>query len=145
MGRARRSRRPVLVALLSLAGLTVGWGGTAPRPRPGRDTFAQVERGMTLGQASAAVGGPPGDYRTDRAAALPHGFWRLWRHTGWVSNDAVLFAEFDERGVAIDVRVMEMEYDTGPGLWERARDRLGVFQPPPQPRRPPGVLPPELD
>jgi hypothetical protein len=51
----------MVVSLIAIA-VGVGWWALAPHPRITEETYQQIRSGMTLGDAEAIIGTPPGNY-----------------------------------------------------------------------------------
>jgi hypothetical protein len=91
--------------------------------RPNRDRFEQVQKGMSLDQVIDLVGGPPGDYRTDRHrfSISHHSLGRL-NTKNWISDDGYLLVTFDDSDRVEYVKLRDV-IDTG--WFHQLRTRLG--------------------
>jgi hypothetical protein len=118
------TRRRLLCGLLLASAVLVCFAGWLWMRDPGVTgaRFEQVKKGMTREEVIRTVGGPPGDYQTIgfsiavRAPDTPI-------YSSWVCDTGYLFVEFDEHGVATDVRLHTSNAET---LTERIRRWLGL-------------------
>jgi hypothetical protein len=74
-------------------------------PRCDRAAYERVHRGMTVAEASAAIGGPPGDYTGGawdfEAEVDSRGRWSRADHVEkWVGSRGLIVVFFDEQGRA---------------------------------------------
>jgi hypothetical protein len=129
-----RKRRWQL-ALLAVVGCALlgaaAWLLLRPDPPSSKITTAAAERiepGMTEAEAEAAIGLPPGDYRTDPAG--PRHFAEFVPQKGvrlleWEADGCNIQVKVDERSGRVLTKIAGEPY-TPPTFWQRARAWLGL-------------------
>jgi hypothetical protein len=136
-GASMRGRQLLLLgvaAALLLAACLALWLAARPA-RVSRARFEAVRAGMTVEEVEAALGGPPGDYRTgevkldlsggqpefDNAMLAPEVLLgeRHFRHEWWQGDEGNAWVCFDE-----DRRVVTKEFTPGERVASTPLDRL---------------------
>ncbi|QEL16029.1 outer membrane protein assembly factor BamE [Limnoglobus roseus] len=123
---SRRRLLRVSLGLLLMAAVGVGIAYSVRPARSMRARFEQVKEGMTREQVIGLVG-PPGDYSAGDGWPCPRSsiVYDL-DFESWLGNDAELLIEFDDNGVAKDVRVWDVMELPRQTLLERLRNSLGL-------------------
>jgi hypothetical protein len=121
-------RRRVVIGLVMLALAGAAIYALVPRgPRPCRETFEQVQEGMTYDEVCATVGGPPDDYAPGLRRISPTGTLVYGGARAWWSEDARLLVYYDESGRVEYREVCEVIcLPDSRTFLERLRDRLGL-------------------
>jgi hypothetical protein len=128
----RRRRRVVLLAAAGCALLgAAAWVLLRPAPPASKVTPAaagRVEPGMTQAEAEAAIGLPPGDYRSDPAGPrhfaeiLPQGGTRV---VEWEADRCNIQLKVDKRSGRVVSKIVG-EPLPPPSFWEQVRARFGL-------------------
>ena len=105
--------------------IAFGWVADFQWPRSTQvnaKRFESTRLGMTREQVIAIVGGPPGDYRTDKRISPLRGFWRgePQKYDYWLCNDGevYLLLDADDRlsgigyGPMVDMRPNRLRWFT---------------------------------
>jgi hypothetical protein len=102
----------VIAAVGTLCLLTGGRG-------PCRERFELVAYGMTRDEVITAIGGPPGDYRSDpQRFSVSHHSLMFFGCEEWISNDGFLKVTYDSAGRVNRAEVLNV-IDTQAGWWQR--------------------------
>jgi hypothetical protein len=113
------TRRRVLCGLLLLSGVLACFAGwLVSRPRSMQARFEQVKEGMSREEVIRIVGGPPGDYSTERNRLIEFDAFQCWS-----CDTGVLLVGFDANNTATMVSVSD---NGGPTFTQRIRRWLGL-------------------
>ena len=124
------TRRRLLGGLLLVSAVLAcfaGWLWIDSRPRVTRARFEQVKAGISRNEVIRTLGGPPGDYSSDKYMSshvdeemrIAGGVGGEW----WACEDALLLVQFDAGGTVTGVSIHKVSRRP---LTQRIRKWLGL-------------------
>lgn len=97
----------IAVHALAVIAVAVAVGWTHSKPWPNRATFERVQMGMTQAEVYAAVGCPPGSYRSAKPIfPTPRSGGYDTAEDSWSTDNEILYVWYSNAGVvqSVDIR-----------------------------------------